>query len=783
MKFNNGYGYFSDDGQEYIITNPKTPAPWVNILSNGKYTSIMSQSGTGMSWADHAAKDRITRWHMDFTTEDRGKFIYIKNINSGKLYSASFKPVCHDYKNYICRFGIGYIVIEQEFDDFKTSWTMVVHPSKRIEMWKLDITNLGSAKNTFDITSLVEWNLGVDPFHHREFHKGFFQTGIIKNKCTWASKRAWLVPSPKGHINTSYRYIGFHSVSEDPERIYLDKRDLLGLYGNYQSPEFHTKNLKNENGSSRDRIAGLNLSVSVKAGKTKSVIFLLGAAKKMREIEKFNKKYLSIPAFEKVMKKNKIRWNKLLSNFDIETPDESFNFLFNTWIIYQVFAARFFAKGAYYFQGGAYGYREIQDILISLPIDIEYSKYRLLINAKNQYKDGTVPHDWDDLTGHRGGTTWSDDPLWLAYYVCHYIKETGDWSILDEKIAYLDGGADSLLRHCIRAIDYVRNGLSPKGLPLIKQGDWNDGMSATGIEMKGESVWLAHFLYLICTEFEPILIKKNMLDILTELREVKQNLKSSINGYAWDGQWYIRAFTDSGKPVGSKNSKGAIIFANAQSWAILAETITEERLEGVLKSLEKYIYSEYGPLLLYPAYEEPDSEIGYLTRYNPGVRENGGIYFHAANWSIMAEAKLKRKKIAWDLFDKINPIKSCMEPDRYCAEPYVTCGNIEYKPSPEPGRGGWTWYTGSAAWFFYAAISYLLGIRAGYTGLIIEPCVPESWKSFKVKRMFRGCTYNITFKYDESIENISITVDGKKIHGNLIVPSKKKEAEVEVLYK
>jgi cellobiose phosphorylase len=346
-----------------------------------------------------------------------------------------------------------------------------------------------------------------------------------------------------------------------------------------------------------------------------------------------------------------------------------------------------------------------------------------------------------------------------------YILETGDFSRLDLSEPWVDDPSSaSLYDHCTRAVDSALERFSPRGLPLIGGGDWNDGLSAVGLAMKGESVWLGHFLHRLLVDF--VEISRNRGDRLrAETYEARaRHLKAAINNFAWDGEWYFGATKDSGEKIGSKENKEGSVWLNPQTWSIIADVAGSERAEQVLNIVEKKLEVEIGPLLLHPAYKTPDKEIGYLTRYSPGMRENGGVYTHAAAWAVIAAAKLGRGETAFRIYSKLNPMNRGKDPQRYCAEPYVTAGNIEGPASDFYGRGGWTWYTGSAAWLFKAGLEWILGIRPAPDGLQIDPCIPSAWKGYTIRRTFRGAIYNIRVVNPGSVECgvKELTVDGQR---------------------
>ena len=442
-------------------------------------------------------------------------------------------------------------------------------------------------------------------------------------------------------------------------------------------------------------------------------------------------------------------------------------------------------RSAYYQSSGGYGFRDqLQDSLACLPADPKITRSQLLLHAAHQFADGTVHHWWHPLTERGHHTEMTDDLLWLAYITLFYLKETKDFSILDEKAIYLDAPEGDLYDHCCRAIDKVFTRFSPRGLPLIGEGDWNDGMNMVGLHWKGESIWLGHFLYGILMDFSHICGLRNDTNRKSEYLNKAELLKKSINEYAWDGDWYLGATKDNGELMGSKQCKEGKIFLNAQSWAVFNDVATPERAKKCMESVERILDLKYGPLLATPAYTVPDETIGYVTRYAAGIRENGGVYTHGACWAIKAECYMKNNKRAYSMYSRISPVRRGLDPDMYRVEPYVTPGNTDGPESPFFGRGGWTWYTGSGAWLYNVSTDWILGIRATYEGLLIDPCIPREWPGYKARRVFRKAAYNIEVvnSRDGSGDIRCVELDGKKQKSNLIPDlSDNKTHEVKII--
>ncbi|MBN1383401.1 MAG: glycosyl transferase family 36 [Elusimicrobia bacterium] len=756
--FKTKYGYFSNDGKEYIITTPLTPQPWVNVICPGEYGFIVSQCGTGYSWHKHATINRLTRWEQDLTIDECGKFLYMKDLDNGIVWSPTWKPVRASCEYYECRHGIGYTVFLMQCNGIESEVTMFVPPDKTLEIWSVKLKNLTYKDKSILIQSYIEWSLGM-PYIHKEFDKLFIQTEY-RAKTIFATRKDW-------------PYCAFHSLTcSPPEGFILDKNNFFGREGSPKSPKsLELKKLDVRIDPSRlvTPIACNRTKAELKPGQEIGFGFITGISDKKKNALALNGKYKTVKDIEESLSRTKKFWVDRLSDFIVETPNDKFNFLTNWWLKYQAISGRIKGRTGYYQPGGAFGFRDqLQDSQVYLPLQPEKTKKQILLHAGHQYKSGIVKHWWHPITEDGPESKFSDDLLWLPFVTLNYIKETEDYLILDEKIPYLDfkqtSDISTLYEHCVRAIDKALSRFSKRGLPLIGEGDWNDGLSNAGKNWKGESIWLAHFLYGILNDWTELLSRMKIdKKRMKTYSEKAQKLKSAVNKYAWDGNWYIRATKDSGEAIGSNKCTEGKIYLNAQVWAVINRLVPKDRIERMLNSVEKYLYKNYGPIVFYPAYSKYDSKIGYITKYPAGVRENGGVYTHAATWAVWMECLLKRSKRAWKLYNKISPIVRAMEPDLYLCEPYVTAGNTDGPDSPHYGKGGWTWYTGSAAWLFKISAEGILGIKSGYDGLYIDPCLPPGWKRCGIYRVFRGTKYKIEIsRPDGQSKKIKkITVDGK----------------------
>lgn len=772
--FENQYGYFSEDGREYVIKTPKTPRPWVNVISNGDYSFIVSQTGSGFSWRGNAVENRLTRYSQDIIKDEWGKYIYIRDEESKEFWSASWKPVCSEPDFYEVRHGIGYSVITQTKNGIKSSLKMFVAPYEPVELWELTLTNETDRKRVLNLFTYLEWNLGFGHDEHREFHKIFIDTkyekdinGFIVNKYLWG------LANKKGqHNNRSWEYVAFHTTSEVPVSYDGDKESFIGMYSSQANPKaMEEKFLKKNTGRFGDAIGALQVEVVLDPGETKKIAFTLGCADNFTEALELSRKYNNVTEVENAFEKVKEFWSRFIDSEKINTPDDGMNIMTNIWLKYQAISCRIWGKAAYYQISGGYGYRDqLQDSMIFLESIPEYTKRQILMHASKQKRDGTVLHWWMTISGNGPETKCSDDLLWLPFITINYLKETNDFDILNEVVPFLDGNEGNLYEHCKRSIERAFMRFSPRGIPLIGENDWNDGLSAVGWDWKGESFWLGEFLYVILEDFKYIARKIGDIKFANKCDDVQNTLKDSINRFGWDGEWYLQATTDEGEKVGSKENDEGFIYLNPQTWAVISGIADPERSKVCMESVSKYLLRDYGTLLLYPAYSKVREDIGYITRYAPGLRENGGVYTHAATWSIIAYILINQIDKAYEVYRKICTPNRSSNIEHYKAEPYVLPGNTDGPQSPNYGRGSWTWYTGSAQWLHRVATNWILGIRADYDGLIVDPAIPAEWEGFTYTRRFRNSIYNIVVENKEHVQKgvKEIYIDGKLIEGNKI---------------
>jgi cellobiose phosphorylase len=776
QRVGNRYGHFTEDGTEFRITDPRTPRPWVNIIARPRIGLAVSQTGSGFTWIDNSQLAVITRWQQDLSQDCSGKFLYVRDADSGQLWSLSPAPTWPPYDRYACHHGLGYTTFVTQREGIAAEWTLFCHVERTAELWRVKLTNLTNRARRLELCVYLEWCCGVAPSPQREFHKLFIETELDpKHRAIVARNHMWEVPSDRdGHWNTGFPYVSALATTEPVVSAHGDKGEFLGRYGVLSAPQSLSQDVwKPRFGRHEDPIAALRSVITIRPGESHDVGFALAVADSGEALDRILDNVLSVVEMDRALAAVRSDWRERLGSQRIQTPDTALDYLVNDWLRYQAISGRLWGRCGYYQQSGAYGFRDqLQDSQVWLGIDPTQCKEQLKLHAAHQFKDGSVYHWWHPLSEQGLATRMTDDLLWLAFVTANYLKETGDTAVLDETAPFVDDEAPaSLGDHVLRAFGRVFERTSARGLPFIGAGDWNDGLSAAGRQEKGESIWLGHFLAGLLADWSELFRRLGDDDRARDFASRREKLVQAINDHGWDGQWYIRATLDDGTKLGAAQNPVGRIFLNAQTWAILSEVAPPDRAAQCLQALKKHLVTDVGPLLLTPAYVKPDPRIGYITRYAPGLRENGGVYTHAACWAIAAAAKMGDAELVESLLNALNPARR--NPDRYWAEPYVTPGNIDGPQSPHVGRGGWTWYTGSAAWLHRVILEWVLGVRPEWDGLRIQPCLPPSWPGATCRRVYRGSIYTIEIerRRDKLPDRaVAVRLDGQELPGNLVPP-------------
>ncbi len=779
------YGAFSRDGTEYLITDPRTPRPWVNVIANPRIGLTVSQTGSGFTWIDNSQLAVITRWQQDLIRDASGKFLYLRDADSGTLWSLSPAPVWAPFDRFSCRHGLGYTTFETELSGIAARWTLFAHAEATAELWRVELTNLTDRPRRLEICAYLEWNCGVAPSPRREFTRLFLENEFDPARhAVFARSHMWEVPSARyGHWNTDFPYVAGFACTEEVAAAQGDKARFLGRYGDPRSPSALGEAVWTpEFGRHADPVAALRSAIVLAPGQRRELGYVLAVAPSRPEAEALLVRTMAPRAIERDLEATRAAWRDRLAAHRIRTPEATLDALANDWLRYQAIGSRIWGRCGYYQQSGAYGFRDqLQDAQVWLTVEPARCREQIALHGAHQFADGSVYHWWHPLSEQGHVTRMTDDLLWLAFVTASYIRETGDASILEDRAPFLDGEPAPLAEHVRRAFARSFARTSPRGLPYIGAGDWNDGLSAVGLAEHGESVWLGHFLAGLLADWAVIWERAGDRPLASEYAARREALVAAINAHGWDGAWYLRATLDDGSPLGSASNLAGRIYLNAQTWAVLADVAPPERAARCMAAVREHLVTPAGALLLAPAYDAAVPEIGYITRYAPGLRENGGVYTHAAVWAIAAAAKRRDRELVGTLLTAINP--ALKDPDAYWAEPYVLPGNVDGPASPHHGRAGWSWYTGSAAWLHRVVCEWVLGVRPDWDGLRIDPCLPAGWPGAAMTRPYRGHTYRIAIEGAAGLSGgrpAEVTLDGARLPGNLVPPPEGRAADHEV---
>jgi cellobiose phosphorylase len=757
LLFFNGSGGFSQDGETYKILTSKqnrTPAPWVNVIANPVFGTIVSESGAAYTWAANAHEYRLTPWTNDPVSDGGGEAFYVRDEDSGAFWSPSPFPVC-GLTSYIATHGFGHTTFEHEEQGIYTKERVHVDKDQPIKFIVLQIENRSGKDRKLSVTGFMEMVLGdirsKTHMHVVSEYSKANQAILFRNR----------------YNSTFSDQTTFFTVNDPAHNFTTDRNEFIGRNRNLQNPQSLSRvKLSGRTGAGKDTCAAMQVKFELPDGATKEIIFSLGSCINSEAANQLLRQFSTADAVHTSLEKVKQYWLKETGAIQIETPDSALNILANGWLIYQTISSRLFARSGFYQSGGAYGFRDqLQDVLSLLHTNPELARQQILLCASRQFAEGDVQHWWHPPEGRGVRTHCSDDLLWLPFAVDRYITATGNYDILKETAPFLEGrllhpGEDSLYdlphsglqqfslyEHCVRAIQKsLRYGRH--GLPLIGSGDWNDGMDQVGNKGSGESVWLGFFLYKVLRRFELHAFTVGEVQFAETCRTEAVVLQSKIEASAWDGAWYLRAWFDNGTALGSAKNEECRIDSIAQSWAILSGAGSDERTRQAMASLDNMLVERKMKLIrvLQPAFDTGVLNPGYIKGYVPGVRENGGQYSHAAIWALMAFAMLNDREKVYELFSLIQPIGHSSDTvgrDVYKVEPYVMAADV-YANESHSGRGGWTWYTGSSGWLYQFIIDFLIGLKRNGDKLTFQPCFPDAWESVKVKYPFGSSIYHLT---------------------------------------
>lgn len=755
--FTNKYGYYDDMRKEYIIhhnLDVVTPRPWSNVMANKKFGTIVTDSTLGATWFDNSKDKRISFWSNDPVSDTPSEIVYVKSLDDGTTWSATPNPIRLQEDTWTTYHGIGYTKYEMQNKDLHQTLTVCVDKELPVKTVSLLLDNKTNRQKEFSIYYFVDVVYGNFKNQFDSFvdisYSSELNSLIAQRVDKPTHDKLVFISSNETIVSTTTNYNAFVGYLHDlTNPVGIAATDLNDL------PSLPQRNC-----------AVIEVRVKLQPAEVKKLEFFVGAASK-NEVQELVTAFRSVERTDRSLQEVKDFWASINSHVTITTPDPTINVLFNNWLLYQTLSCRFWGRSSFYQSSGAFGFRDqLQDSLAFLYSCPEITREHILRCAGRQYEEGDVQHWWFDDTSIGVRNTIADSPLWLAYAVHHYVEKTGDLSLLEVEVPFIKGRPTSeaepayvsipeiseqkgtIWEHCLRSIHKVAV-FGEHGLPLMKEGDWNDGMNHVGIKGNGESVWLGWFMTYILKKFITLAETRTDTDTVQRFQNLLDKLVSSLHENTWDGEWYKRAFFDDGSPLGSRKNVDCQIDSISQSWAVIADVDFKERLHKAMESGLKHLVDEDLGLvrLLYPAFNKGPENPGYIKNYVPGIRENGGQYNHAVYWFIMALGKLKMGERALDIMNFTNPFKKTETEDaleRYGLEPYVVAGDI-YASHQHPGRGGWSWYSASSGLMYRSILICILGFRLYNNKIHFNPSVPKHWKEYTINYHYKSSEYNIRY--------------------------------------
>ena len=782
LLFHNGIGGFTPDGCEYVIylePGQWTPAPWVNVIATPEFGCVVTESGMGPTWSQNSGENRLTPWRNDPVSDPPSEAIYLRDEDTGQIWSPTPLPA-RDDAPYLIRHGAGYSSFEHASHGLLQNLTVFVAPDEPVKIVQLKLQNTTKRMRRINVSYYVEWVLG----NTRENTAAYITPEFDSSSFALLARNGY---------NTDFgQRVAFLASTREPAAVTTDRTEFLGKLGSYIRPAALERvglTPRVEPGS--DPCGVLQFLLWLQSGETKEITFLLGQGADRADAQRLIKHFQDIQHVEKARERVSEFWNEILEQTQVQTPDMAMDILLNRWLLYQSLSCRFWGRTAFYQSSGAYGFRDqLQDAMAYAHVRPDLLREHILESAAHQFEQGDVLHWWHPPAGRGIRTRCSDNLLWLPFVTAHYVRVTGDRSILDEEVPFLRaeplkpgeheryghfpvGESKTLYEHCCRAITKGTTA-GPHGIPLMGAHDWNDGMSRVGHHGKGESIWLGWFLSSTLSHFAEICEWKGDSKRASEYRAQRANIHKALEKNGWDGEWYLRAYYDDGSRLGSSVNNECRIDSIAQSWAIISGNGDPEHAAQGMESVYKHLVRLEDELILLftPPFQRTARDPGYIKGYPRGIRENGGQYTHAALWAIWAFAQMGEGARAAELFRLINPIYHADTPEkaeRYRVEPYVIAADV-YSIAPYVGRGGWTWYTGSASWMYRLGTEMILGLQRTGDSLKINPSIPKDWTHYQIHYRFGESLYHILVRQQNNgkSEPNKITMDGKVLKDGLI---------------
>ncbi len=764
------------DGKTFntrISADKLTPAPWSNVIANSRFGFLVTESGGGYTWAGNSRENKLSVWSNDPVADTPGEALYVRDDETGDIWSPTFLPV-RNGGEYTIEHGLGFSRFFHSSQAIHNELLVSIAPQEALKFAILKLRNDGRRRRTLAVTYYAEWVLGAT----RERTRMHTWTAIDEPSGALVARNPY-------HEDAPQQLVFLHVLHHENVSVTGDRTEFIGRNGDLARPAaLRRTGLSGTVGAGLDSCGAVQTHLTLAPGQETEVIFLVGKTENSDELRELLDRYQTLLQVHRAVALTMAFWDDTLSTIEVKTPNPALDLMVNHWLLYQTLSCRVWGRSAFYQSGGAFGFRDqLQDVMAVVYSQPKLAREHILRAASRQFEEGDVQHWWHPPTGRGVRTHFADDYLWLALATSHYANVTGDTTIFDERVPYLHSPTlapgeedryelpavsslvEDLYSHCQRAIEHGFR-FGPHGLPLMGSGDWNDGMNKVGILGQGESVWMAWFLIVVLRRFAPLAESRGDAERAASYRSRADSVMQATEQYGWDGSWYRRAYFDDGTPLGSAANEECCIDSLAQSWSVMARALSE-RSQTAMQAVENQLVRDRDRLILLftPPFDKSALDPGYIKGYLPGIRENGGQYTHAAMWVVQALTLQGRGTRAIELFDLLNPVLLSSAADRidtYRVEPYVVAADI-YGHPPHVGRGGWTWYTGSAAWMYRVAIESILGIELRGDRLRLAPCIPANWPEFEVVIRRNDTTWKILVKNPHAVERgrCVLFVDGQ----------------------
>lgn len=776
------YGFYDNKNREYVITRPDTPAPWLNYLGNGGFSGMITNTAGGLIFNKDSGNHRITRYNFNDIPWDRpGRYLYLRDSDTGEYWSPSWQPVMKTLDEYECRHGMGYTTISSLYNGISSSIIYFIPLKENYEIWKVKLNNTSNVAKNLKLFSYIEFSSYVAAYDIESDWKRYFMTGFREgNAVVFDPSDDWI------HVDERLSFIGTDLPMESFD---CDRDAFIGKYRDESRPIAVENGYCSNSELNADNCCGsLCCPITLAPGEQKEFVFLVGITDDRNKISGIIESATNLEKIEKQLNEVKEYWNSTINRIQVETPDEKMNTMLNCWHPYQCRMTYNWSRFISYYARGlgrGWGYRDsMQDVLGVIHAVPDEVKVRIKTLLGIQYSEGNARAVYFPGTGESSGGGRSDDHIWGIFSVCSYIKETGDYAFLEEKVPYIDGGEATVYEHLVQGLKFTREHIGAHGLPLFLENDWNDSLKFK--EGKAESAFVffqaAHAAYELKRLFKHLDDKERFA-----WADEYYDWCKSVYKKLWDGKWFLRGFTDKGEKFGTDDDEFNKIFLNPQSWAVLSRLPSAEEGNSAFENVKKYLFCEMGVTSHAPASSGIDVSKKSFFGLKAGVRENGGIFFHASTWAIIAETILGRNEDAYSLYHRELPTMRNDKVDDCKIEPYVYASSMIAPCHESDKYGVGSWLSGTASWMYVAATQYILGFRPDYDGVIIDPCVPAAWDGFKYSRLYRNITCNVSSAKipDVGARAKAVIVDGEKLETNFIpydLIKDKTEVNIEVVY-